>query len=63
MLTMRKWSLYNVACQQDQASKIKDNYFHNFSQRALFPETKLTVELTNMLKILNIVNFFYGHGS
>ena len=34
--------------------KIKDNNFCNFSQSALFPKTKLTAELNNMLKFLNI---------
>ena len=33
--------------------KIKDNYFRNFSQSALFPETKLTAELKNMLPFVS----------
>ena len=41
-------------------SKIKDNYFRNFSQSALFLETKLVAELTNMLKFLNIIKYFGG---
>ena len=41
-------------------SKIKDNYFRNFSQSALFLETKLVAEFTNMLKFLNIIKYFGG---
>ena len=49
-------------------SKIKDNCFRKLSQSALFPETKLAAELTNMLKFLNIIKYFlgkllYGHES
>ena len=44
-------------------SKIKDNYLRNFSQSALFPETKLAAELTNMLKFLNIIKYFWGNYS
>ena len=48
-------------------SKIKDNYFRNLFQSALFPETKLAAELTNMLKILKVIKYFletlfHGHG-
>ena len=50
------------------SSKIKDNYFRNFSQRAFFPETKLAAELNDMLEFLHIIKYFlgnllYGHGS
>ena len=41
-------------------SKIKDNYFRNFSQNALYLKTKLTAELNNMLKFLNIIKYFWG---
>ena len=40
--------------------KIKDSYFRNFSQSALFPDTKLTAELNNMLRFLNVINYFLG---
>ena len=36
-------------------SKIKDNYFRNFSQSALFLKTKLTAELKNMLEFLRAI--------
>ena len=53
-------------CMSLTKCKIKDNYFRNFSQSALFPDTKLTAELNNMLKFLNIIIYFggklfYGH--
>ena len=38
-------------------SKIEDDYFYN-SQSVLYPETKLSAELTNMLKFLNVIKFF-----
>ena len=43
-------------------SKIKDNYFCNFAQsQALFLATKLAAEVTNKLKFLNIVKYFWGN--
>ena len=40
--------------------KIKDNYFRNLSQGAPFAEAKLAAELTNMLRFLNIIIYFWG---
>ena len=40
-------------------SKIKDNYFRNFSQSAFFPDIKLEAEHKNMLEFQNIIKYFW----
>ena len=41
-------------------SKTRYNNFPNISESTLFPETKLTAELTWVLKFLYIIKSFWG---